>query len=68
MVETINEFAFVASDYPVILSIENHCRKYPHLMQRMATTFKLVFGEKLLTTPLDDYPVRERERDGGRKK
>ena len=52
----------MASDYPVILSIENHCRKYPHLMQRMATTFKLVFGEKLLTTPLDDYPVRERER------
>ena len=65
VVETINEFAFVASDYPVILSIENHCRKYPHLLQRMATIFKMVFGEKLLGSPLDDFPVRSR---GGRER
>jgi hypothetical protein len=67
VVETINEFAFVASDYPVILSIENHCRKYPHLLQRMATIFKMVFGEKLMGSPLDDFPVRRgRDRGGER--
>ena len=47
----------------MILSIENHCRKYPHLLQRMATIFKMVFGDKLLGQPLDDFPVR---RGGGR--
>ena len=69
VVETINEFAFVASDYPVILSIENHCRKYPHLLQRMATVFKVVFGDKLLGSPMDDFPVRRRGpgREGGRR-
>ena len=30
----------------------------------MATIFKMVFGDKLLATPLDDYPVSEREREG----
>ena len=81
VIETINEFAFVASDYPVILSIENHCRKYPHLLQRMATIFKMVFGEKLMGSPLEEFPVRrggreerggererEREREGGRER
>lgn len=57
--ETINEFAFAASEYPVILSIENHCNKYPKLISRMAEIFVNVFGDKLLSSPFDDSPVRD---------
>ena len=55
--EAINEFAFAASDYPLILSIENHCNKYPKLISRMADIFTTVFGDKLLSAPLDDFQV-----------
>lgn len=57
VVQAISEFAFVASDYPLILSIENHCRYKPHLMQHMTNTFRTYFGDKLLSQPLDEYPV-----------
>ena len=56
-VEAINEFAFVSSDYPVILSIENHCNRYPNLIEKMASTFVNVFGDKLQFTPFDDFAV-----------
>nr|XP_015818640.2 1-phosphatidylinositol 4,5-bisphosphate phosphodiesterase epsilon-1 isoform X3 [Nothobranchius furzeri] len=47
VVEAINRSAFVSSDMPVILSIENHCSL---LQQRkMAEIFKSVFGERLVT-------------------
>ncbi|XP_047233215.1 1-phosphatidylinositol 4,5-bisphosphate phosphodiesterase epsilon-1 isoform X3 [Girardinichthys multiradiatus] len=47
VVEAINRSAFVNSDMPVILSIENHCSL---LQQRkMAEIFKTVFGERLVT-------------------
>uniref|UniRef100_A0A672RBZ3 Phosphoinositide phospholipase C n=1 Tax=Sinocyclocheilus grahami TaxID=75366 RepID=A0A672RBZ3_SINGR len=47
VVEAINRSAFVNSEMPVILSIENHCSL---LQQRkMAEIFKTVFGEKLVT-------------------
>jgi len=49
VVAAIAEYAFVTSEYPVILSIENHCRKYPLLMQQMANTFRTYFGDKLLS-------------------
>lgn len=65
MVETINEFAFVMSEYPLILSIENHCRNKPFLMQRMADIFQMVFGDKLLSIPLDEFPVSSREGERG---
>ena len=55
--EAINNYAFVASDYPVILSIENHCNRYPKLISRMAEIFVDVFGDKLLRNPLADFPV-----------
>jgi len=58
VVAAIAEYAFVTSEYPVILSIENHCRKHPHLMQHMANTFRTYFGDKLLSQSLDEYPVR----------
>lgn len=48
--KTIKENAFVTSDYPVILSIENHC-SLPQ-QNAMARGFKDVFGDLLLTSPV----------------
>ena len=42
----------------MILSIENHCNRYPNLIEKMASTFVNVFGDKLQATPFDDYAVR----------
>ncbi|XP_028286100.1 1-phosphatidylinositol 4,5-bisphosphate phosphodiesterase epsilon-1 isoform X4 [Parambassis ranga] len=47
VVEAINRSAFVNSDMPVILSIENHC-SLPQ-QRKMAEIFKMVFGERLVT-------------------
>ncbi|XP_077481410.1 1-phosphatidylinositol 4,5-bisphosphate phosphodiesterase epsilon-1 isoform X1 [Stigmatopora argus] len=47
VVEAINRSAFVNSDMPVILSIENHC-SLPQ-QRKMADIFKTVFGERLVT-------------------
>uniref|UniRef100_A0AAX7SID3 1-phosphatidylinositol 4,5-bisphosphate phosphodiesterase gamma n=1 Tax=Astatotilapia calliptera TaxID=8154 RepID=A0AAX7SID3_ASTCA len=51
VVRAINEHAFVTSEFPVILSIEEHC---PVDQQRqMARTFREVFGDKLLIEPVE---------------
>ncbi|XP_035012016.1 1-phosphatidylinositol 4,5-bisphosphate phosphodiesterase gamma-2 isoform X1 [Hippoglossus stenolepis] len=51
VVKAINDHAFVTSDFPLILSIEEHC---PLEQQRqMARIFKDVFGSKLLTKPVE---------------
>ncbi|KAJ8284855.1 hypothetical protein COCON_G00037050 [Conger conger] len=47
VVEAVNRTAFVNSDMPVILSIENHC-SLPQ-QRKMAEIFKTVFGDKLVT-------------------
>ncbi|KAL2078220.1 hypothetical protein ACEWY4_025905 [Coilia grayii] len=47
VVEAVNRTAFVNSEMPVILSIENHC-SLPQ-QRKMAEIFKTVFGEKLVT-------------------
>lgn len=52
VVETINEKAFVASPYPVILSVENHCSLQQQA--KMAQIFLSVFGDKLVTKFLFD--------------
>uniref|UniRef100_A0A8C6NTT6 1-phosphatidylinositol 4,5-bisphosphate phosphodiesterase gamma n=1 Tax=Nothobranchius furzeri TaxID=105023 RepID=A0A8C6NTT6_NOTFU len=48
---TIKEHAFVTSEYPVILSIEDHCGIVQQ--RNMATLFKRVFGDMLLTRAVD---------------
>uniref|UniRef100_A0AAR2LC12 Phosphoinositide phospholipase C n=1 Tax=Pygocentrus nattereri TaxID=42514 RepID=A0AAR2LC12_PYGNA len=48
---TIKEHAFVTSDYPIILSIEDHCSIVQQ--RNMASFFKKVFGEMLLTKAVD---------------
>uniref|UniRef100_A0A8C9ZHP1 Phosphoinositide phospholipase C n=1 Tax=Sander lucioperca TaxID=283035 RepID=A0A8C9ZHP1_SANLU len=51
VVKAINDHAFVTSEFPVILSIEEHC---PIEQQRqMARIFRDVFGDKLLLDPVE---------------
>uniref|UniRef100_A0A672T380 1-phosphatidylinositol 4,5-bisphosphate phosphodiesterase gamma n=1 Tax=Sinocyclocheilus grahami TaxID=75366 RepID=A0A672T380_SINGR len=51
VLSTIKEHAFITSDYPIILSIEDHCSIVQQ--RNMATYFKKVFGEMLLTKAVD---------------
>ncbi|XP_027722947.1 1-phosphatidylinositol 4,5-bisphosphate phosphodiesterase gamma-1 isoform X1 [Vombatus ursinus] len=51
VLHTIKEHAFVTSEYPVILSIEDHCSIAQQ--RNMAQYFKKVFGDTLLTKPVD---------------
>lgn len=46
VVKCIKDHAFVTSDYPVILSIEDHC-SLPQ-QRKMAESFQEIFGEMLL--------------------
>ncbi|XP_055387765.1 1-phosphatidylinositol 4,5-bisphosphate phosphodiesterase epsilon-1-like [Condylostylus longicornis] len=57
VVEAINRSAFVASPYPVILSIENHCSLQQQA--RMAHIFQAIFGEKLVSKFLFDSDYSE---------
>ncbi|XP_065895577.1 1-phosphatidylinositol 4,5-bisphosphate phosphodiesterase beta-4-like [Dysidea avara] len=56
VLRAINDFAFVTSDYPLILSIENHVDR-PHLLNRMAILYTLIFGDKLLKDPIEGFPI-----------
>ncbi|XP_045688774.1 1-phosphatidylinositol 4,5-bisphosphate phosphodiesterase gamma-1 isoform X2 [Phyllostomus hastatus] len=51
VLHTIKEHAFVASEYPVILSIEDHCSIAQQ--RNMAQYFRKVLGDTLLTKPVD---------------
>uniref|UniRef100_A0A4X2KMV6 1-phosphatidylinositol 4,5-bisphosphate phosphodiesterase n=1 Tax=Vombatus ursinus TaxID=29139 RepID=A0A4X2KMV6_VOMUR len=56
-VEAIAESAFKTSLYPVILSFENHVDS-PRQQAKMAEYCRTIFGDMLLTEPLDRFPVK----------
>ena len=49
--DAILPYAFSASCYPLVLSIENHCNK--EQQDKMAEHFKGILGELLYTAPVD---------------
>ncbi|XP_066570053.1 1-phosphatidylinositol 4,5-bisphosphate phosphodiesterase gamma-2 isoform X2 [Amia ocellicauda] len=51
VVKSINDHAFVTSEYPLILSIEEHC--CVDQQRQMAKIFRDVFKDKLLTEPIE---------------
>ena len=56
----IADSAFKTSEYPVILSFENHCK--PRQQDKIALYCREFFGDMLLTDPLEQYPVRATHR------
>ncbi|XP_013409003.1 inactive phospholipase C-like protein 2 [Lingula anatina] len=56
VIDTINQYAFQASEYPVILAIENHC--CIKLQQAMVHYMKAVFGDKLYAKPTDENAIQ----------
>ncbi|KAL0967715.1 hypothetical protein UPYG_G00255940 [Umbra pygmaea] len=55
VISAIRETAFVTSEYPVILSFENHCSKPQQY--KMARYCEEIFGDYLLKQPLEGYPI-----------
>ncbi|XP_045865366.1 1-phosphatidylinositol 4,5-bisphosphate phosphodiesterase beta-2 isoform X2 [Meles meles] len=56
-IEAIAESAFKTSPYPVILSFENHVDS-PRQQAKMAEYCRMMFGEMLLTEPLEKFPLK----------
>ncbi|XP_068092058.1 1-phosphatidylinositol 4,5-bisphosphate phosphodiesterase delta-1 isoform X2 [Hyperolius riggenbachi] len=61
VITAINNYAFKASPYPVIISLENHCSL--DQQKTMAEHMKRILGDKLLLMPVDgkikDFPSPE---------
>ncbi|CAL8394576.1 unnamed protein product, partial [Arctogadus glacialis] len=55
VIQAIRDTAFVTSEYPVILSFENHCSKPQQY--KMAKYCEESFGELLLRLPLEGFPI-----------
>ncbi len=55
VIVAIRDCAFVTSDYPIILSFENHCSRAQQC--KMAKYCVEIFGEMLLTEALPNFPV-----------
>lgn len=55
VIYAVRDTAFVTSDYPVILSFENHCSKTQQ--HKLAKYCDEILGDLLLREPLKDYPV-----------
>ncbi|XP_026732316.1 1-phosphatidylinositol 4,5-bisphosphate phosphodiesterase classes I and II [Trichoplusia ni] len=55
VLEAIAESAFKTSDYPVILSFENHCN--PRQQAKIANYCREIFGDMLLDKPLDSHQL-----------
>nr|XP_021135639.1 1-phosphatidylinositol 4,5-bisphosphate phosphodiesterase zeta-1 isoform X2 [Columba livia] len=57
VIEVVDKYAFTASDYPVVLSLENHCS--PRQQEVIAEHLQNILGDKLLTSTLGDPDVTE---------
>lgn len=55
VIYALRDTAFVTSDYPVILSFENHCCKAQQY--KLAKYCDEILGDLLLKEPLPEYPV-----------
>lgn len=55
VIYAIRDCAFVTSDYPIILSFENHCCRAQQY--KLAKYCDEIFGDLLLKEPLPDYPL-----------
>ncbi|XP_016052962.1 PREDICTED: 1-phosphatidylinositol 4,5-bisphosphate phosphodiesterase zeta-1 [Miniopterus natalensis] len=54
VIQAIHKYAFITSDYPVVLSLENHCS--PSQQEVMADNLQAILGETLLSDTLNDFP------------
>ncbi|XP_060735080.1 1-phosphatidylinositol 4,5-bisphosphate phosphodiesterase beta-2 [Tachysurus vachellii] len=57
VIEAIAESAFKTSKYPVILSFENHVDTVKQ-QEKMANYCRTIFGDALLSDPLEKYPLK----------
>ncbi|NXU52373.1 PLCZ1 phosphodiesterase, partial [Turnix velox] len=57
VIHVIDKYAFEVSDYPVVLSLENHCS--PEQQEVMAGYLQSILGDKLLTAPIGDIDVTQ---------
>ncbi|XP_074757421.1 1-phosphatidylinositol 4,5-bisphosphate phosphodiesterase zeta-1 [Athene noctua] len=57
VIQVIDKYAFVASDYPVVLSLENHCSSKQQ--EVMADYLRNILGDKLLTSTIGDTVVTQ---------
>uniref|UniRef100_A0A336LBM4 1-phosphatidylinositol 4,5-bisphosphate phosphodiesterase n=1 Tax=Culicoides sonorensis TaxID=179676 RepID=A0A336LBM4_CULSO len=55
VLEAIAESAFKTSDYPLILSFENHCN--PRQQAKIANYCRNIFGDMLLDKPFESHPL-----------
>ncbi|XP_049826197.1 1-phosphatidylinositol 4,5-bisphosphate phosphodiesterase classes I and II-like isoform X2 [Aethina tumida] len=55
VLEAIAESAFKTSDYPVVLSFENHCN--PRQQAKIANYCREIFGDMLLDAPLESHKL-----------
>ncbi|ELK11978.1 1-phosphatidylinositol-4,5-bisphosphate phosphodiesterase zeta-1 [Pteropus alecto] len=53
VIQAIHKYAFIASDYPLVLSLENHCS--PPQQEVMADNLQFILGDALLSDMLDDF-------------
>ncbi|XP_010614172.1 1-phosphatidylinositol 4,5-bisphosphate phosphodiesterase zeta-1 isoform X2 [Fukomys damarensis] len=54
VIQAIHKYAFMTSEYPVVLSLENHCSTAQQ--EVMAAILQTTFGDSLLSDILDDFP------------
>ncbi|RWS06316.1 1-phosphatidylinositol 4:5-bisphosphate phosphodiesterase classes I and II-like protein, partial [Dinothrombium tinctorium] len=56
VLEAIADSAFKTSEFPVILSFENHCS--PRQQAKIAMYCRKIFGDMLLSEPLPSHPLK----------